>query len=65
METLLIMLSTTSGQTGGVQEDALLTIGVLVEGISNSIVLLLLLLLLFTSCYFKFHKVYGVVSSLP
>ena len=32
MQTLLLMLSTTSGQIGGVQEDAILTIGVLVEG---------------------------------
>ena len=32
MQTLLMMLSATSGQVGGVQEDALLTIGVLVEG---------------------------------
>ena len=32
MQILLMMLSTTTGQFGGVQEDALLTIGVLVEG---------------------------------
>ena len=32
MQTLLAMLTTSSGQVGGVQEDALLTIGVLVEG---------------------------------
>lgn len=31
MQTLLSMLSTTSGQVGGVQEDAILTIGALVE----------------------------------
>lgn len=31
MQTLLMMLSTSTGQVGGVQEDAILTIGVLVE----------------------------------
>ena len=31
MQALLVMLSTASGQTGGVQEDALLTIAVVVE----------------------------------
>lgn len=31
MQTLLLMLSTTSGQAGGVQEDAILTIAALVE----------------------------------
>lgn len=34
MSSLLAMLSTSSGQVGGVQEDALLTIGALVESIS-------------------------------
>lgn len=32
VSTLLIMLGTSSGRTGGVQEDALMTAGALIEG---------------------------------
>ena len=32
MESLLMMFQSQSGQTGGVQEDAIMTVGVLVEG---------------------------------
>ena len=45
MQTLLSMLNTASGQVGGVQEDAILTIGALVE----CKILLLLIYLLLTS----------------
>lgn len=38
MQTLLLMLSTTSGQIGGVQEDAILTIGVLVEALNGGFI---------------------------
>ena len=32
MATLLLMFQSSFGQTGGVQEDAIMTVGVLVEG---------------------------------
>ena len=32
MQSLLMMFQSRSGQTGGVQEDAIMTVGVLVEG---------------------------------
>ena len=64
MQSLLQMLKTSSGKTSAVQEDALVAIGTLVEGMCAGFPFLILLIRMISSFGITFSQVHRSFSSI-